>query len=122
METVTRNGQTFVMVPLAEWEKLAGGGVPMPPLPAADAAGNRPAVEFARAAIARQMIRDRTAAGLSQAELARRAGVRPETLNRIERAKVTADVATVAKIDRALRSATTGVRRRGSSNRRAQRA
>jgi transcriptional regulator with XRE-family HTH domain len=39
---------------------------------------------------------------LSQAELARRAGIRVETLNRIEKAKVTADVATMEKIDRAL--------------------
>jgi transcriptional regulator with XRE-family HTH domain len=37
--------------------------------------------------------------------LARRAGIRPETLNRIERAKTTPDVATLAKIDRALDAA-----------------
>jgi transcriptional regulator with XRE-family HTH domain len=37
--------------------------------------------------------------------LARRAGIRPETLNRIERAKTTPDVATLAKIDRALGAA-----------------
>jgi transcriptional regulator with XRE-family HTH domain len=40
--------------------------------------------------------------GLSQAEVARRAGIRPETLNRIEKAKVTADTATVTKISRVL--------------------
>ena len=43
--------------------------------------------------------------GLSQAELARRAGIRPETLNRIEQGKRSASVATVDKIDRALRKA-----------------
>lgn len=42
--------------------------------------------------------RRRQAAGLSQAELARRAGVRVETLNRIERGKVTPDFATVRKL------------------------
>jgi transcriptional regulator with XRE-family HTH domain len=76
----------------------------MPPVPDADDADNRPAVAFARAVIARRIIRDRTAAGLSQAQRARRAGIRVETLNRIERAKITPDTATIAKIDRALRA------------------
>ena len=38
------------------------------------------------------------AARLSQAELARRAGVRPETLNRIERGHTTPDFATIRKL------------------------
>lgn len=42
---------------------------------------------------------------MSQAEVARRAGIRAETLNRIEKAKVTADTSTVAKIDRVLEKA-----------------
>jgi predicted transcriptional regulator len=52
--------------------------------------------------LARKLIKRRWAVGLSQAELARRSGIRPETLNRIEKAKVTADTATVTKISRAL--------------------
>ena len=44
-------------------------------------------------------------AGLSQAELARRAGIRPETLNRLERCRTTPDTATIAKIERALEAA-----------------
>jgi len=44
-------------------------------------------------------------AGLSQAELARRAAIRPETLNRIEKGKTTPDTATIAKIERALEAA-----------------
>jgi transcriptional regulator with XRE-family HTH domain len=50
--------------------------------------------------------RNRTAAGLSQAELARRAGIDSATLNRIEKPKVTPDEATVRKIDRAIEGAT----------------
>lgn len=61
-----------------------------------------PAVEYARASLARRIIKARRAAGLAQAELARRAGIRPETLNRIEKAKTTPDTATIAKIERAL--------------------
>ncbi len=50
------------------------------------------------ASVANKLIRRRRAAGLSQAELARRAGIRPETLNRIERGRTTPDFATVRKL------------------------
>ena len=58
-----------------------------------------------RASLARKLIRDRVAAGLSQRELARRAGVRVETLCRIETGKHTPNVATIDKLDRALTQA-----------------
>jgi transcriptional regulator with XRE-family HTH domain len=64
-----------------------------------------PAIPFARKSLARKIIRRRRAAGLTQADLARRAGIRAETLNRIERARVSADVGTVEKIVRALEKA-----------------
>lgn len=102
METITRKGKTFALVPIEAWKRIAGGDVPLPDLPPADAHGNRPAVQYMRAVIARGIIRDRVAAGLSQAELARLARIEPATLNRIERAKVTPDEATVRKIDRAI--------------------
>lgn len=51
-----------------------------------------------RASLAEKLVRRRRAAGLSQAELARRAGVRSETLNRIERGRTTPDFATVRKL------------------------
>jgi predicted transcriptional regulator len=67
--------------------------------------GNYPALQALRVGLARKLIKRRWAVGLSQAELARRALIRPETLNRIERAKVTADTATITKIDRILAQA-----------------
>jgi ribosome-binding protein aMBF1 (putative translation factor) len=48
--------------------------------------------------LAAKLVRRRQAAGLSQAELARRAAIRPETLNRIERGRTTPDFATVRKL------------------------
>ena len=54
---------------------------------------------------ARDILRARRKLGLSQADLARRAGIRAETLNRIEKGKNTASVPTIAKIDRALNKA-----------------
>jgi ribosome-binding protein aMBF1 (putative translation factor) len=79
-----------------EWEPL---------LPQPDSDGNYPAREYMLASIARSVIRHRRRLGLSQAELARRAGIRPETLNRIEQAKHSPSVATIEKIDRALKEA-----------------
>jgi ribosome-binding protein aMBF1 (putative translation factor) len=75
---------------------------------AVDADGNYPAVAYARASLARKIIKARGPAGLSQADLARRAGIRAETLNRIEKGKTTPDTATIAKIDRALKAAGQG--------------
>lgn len=96
----------FVIIPEAEYDRLisrrADGESDLPPLPAPLPDGNYPAIEYARASLARKIIRDRRVAGLSQAELARRAGIRVETLNRIERLKTTPSVAMVEKIDRAL--------------------
>lgn len=72
-------------------------------LPPSDAQGNYAAVEYARASLARKIIRDRVAAGFSQRELASRAGVRVETLCRIETGKHVPSVPTADKIDRALK-------------------
>jgi len=75
---------------------------PLPTLPKADAKGRFPAIEYARASIARSLICDRKAAGLSQQALAKRAGIRQETLSRIESGKHTPTVATLKKIEHAL--------------------
>ncbi len=45
-----------------------------------------------------KLLRRRQVSGLSQADLARKAGVRVETLNRIERGKTTPDFTTVRKL------------------------
>ena len=114
METIEKNGTVFVLVPKEAWQRIAAGDVPMPDLPEANAEGNRPALQTARVLIARGIIRDRTALGWSQGELARQSGVPVATLNRIERARVTPDASTIAKIDKAIKkaSAPRGVRRR----------
>lgn len=98
-------GKKWAILPEKDYRKLAaqaGQEGDWPALPAPDADGHYPAVEYARASLARKIIKARRAAGLTQADLARRAGIRPETLNRIEKAKTSADTATIVKIDRAL--------------------
>jgi DNA-binding XRE family transcriptional regulator len=63
------------------------------------------AFDLDKPSLAQKLLRRRQASGLSQAELARRAGVRPETLNRIERGKTTPDFATVRKLVVAMNAA-----------------
>ena len=103
-------GQWFVLLPEGEFDRLcsrAGEAVPLadenlPPLPKPDKQGNFPALEYARISLARDIIRDRRAAGLTQKELADLVGTRQETISRIESGKQTASVKLVDKIDRVL--------------------
>jgi DNA-binding XRE family transcriptional regulator len=104
-------GQRFVLLPEKEYERLCSRAseiVPLndddlPPLPKPDKRGNFPAVEYARVSLARDIIRDRRAAGLTQRELAKLAGTRQETISRIESGNYTASVKLVDRIDRALK-------------------
>jgi DNA-binding XRE family transcriptional regulator len=108
--TFTMNGKRFVVLPESEYRRLrelkrgkvAEDEWGLPPLPAKLPNGNYPAIEYARALTARDLIRSRRRIGLSQTELARRAGIRVETLNRIERAKLTASPAVMEKLDAVL--------------------
>src|SRR2546425_1067157 len=74
----------------------------LPPYPKPDADGNYPALEYARVSLARDLIRDRRALGLSQQQLAALAGLRQETISRLESGKHTADPRTVDKLCAAL--------------------
>ena len=105
-QTILLEGKPYVVLPREEYDRLttlAKAGTVA--LPAPDAQGNYPAVEHARASLARKIIRDRVAAGLSQRNLALRAGVRVETLCRIETGKHIPSVPTIDKLDRALKQA-----------------
>jgi ribosome-binding protein aMBF1 (putative translation factor) len=104
--SVTVAGKRFVLVPAEEYKRLTQQAETWePPMPEPDADGNYPALEAMAVALARDILRTRRHLGLSQAELARRAGIRPETLNRIEHVKHKPSVPTIDKIDRALKKA-----------------
>jgi len=101
LDTVTRRGRKFVLVPVEEYRRLSAEGVSsLPPL---DADGTSNAIEFARASIARRLVADRHAAGLSQQRLAKLAHVRQETISRIESGKQTATIQVIDKLDKAIR-------------------
>lgn len=102
-DTITLNDRKYVLVPVEEYDELVHQDIP--PLPQKNSRGNYPAIATTDALIARGLVRDRQAAGLTQRELAQRAGIRAETLNRAERGVVVPDVRTLRKIDRALQAA-----------------
>ena len=111
-QVVQVKGQPFVLIEPAELRRLeqlaarvetADAGLPSWPPP--DAAGQRPAVAFARISVARSIVTERKALGLTQQSLAKLAGVRQETLSRLESGKHSPTVRTVEKIDRALQRA-----------------
>ena len=101
-------GKRWAIMPEKDYKRLAAHAAEKgdwPSLPKPDTQGNYPAVEYARVSLARKIIKARRQAGLTQAALARRAAIRPETLNRIEKGKTTPDTATIVKIERALETA-----------------
>ncbi len=106
-QTILFDGKPYVVLPRDEFDRLTtlAKAADLPPLPTPDAQGNYPAVEYARASLARKIIRDRVAVGLSQRELAMRAGVSVEHLCRIESGKHIPSVPTIDKLDRVLKQA-----------------
>ncbi len=112
--SVQLGGKDYVILSSKEYDRLTSL-VAMPPLPEPDAAGNYPAIEYVSASIARSVIRERIALNLTRHELAKLAGVRVETLFRIETGKHTASTGAIAKLDRALKTAATAKSARARS-------
>lgn len=108
-QTIMIDGKSYVMIPRTEYDRLTtlAKTNDLPPYPPADKNGNFPALEYTRVSIARKIIQDRAAAGLTQRELAAKAGLRVETLCRIETGKFSPSVATIEKIDRVFQQKTT---------------
>jgi DNA-binding XRE family transcriptional regulator len=103
VQTLDIRGRKFVLIPESEYRRLTKRPVAaIPHMPAMSPDGTYPAAEAMRAMMARKIIAARKSVGLSQAALARRAGIRVETLNRLEKGKHTPDLATMAKINKAL--------------------
>ncbi len=86
---VTLKGRRMVILEEGEFDRLLHKADEWEPLlPEPDADGDYPALEAMRVSLASKIIRDRRQLGLTQADLARRAGIRPESLNRIEHGRV----------------------------------
>jgi DNA-binding XRE family transcriptional regulator len=96
--SVELDGVRYVIVRESVFDRLCERAkVEAAPTPAAGQTPETP-TDLDGVSLAEKLLRRRLAARLSQAELARRAGVRPETLNRIERGHTTPDFATIRKL------------------------
>ncbi len=95
---VELDGIRYVIMRETVFEGLCEKARIRPQSPAASEDALAPGFDLDRASLAEKLVRRRRATGLSQAELARRAGIRPETLNRIERGRSTPDFKTVRKL------------------------
>ena len=115
MQRFVIEGQRFVLLQESEYETLCREAkrfddvqdVDLPPLPKPDRHSRVPAVEYSRISLARDLIRRRKAAGLSQQQLADLAGVRQKVTSRIESGKHSVTVKTYDKIFVALEKSRT---------------
>jgi ribosome-binding protein aMBF1 (putative translation factor) len=97
--------EEMVVLSVAEYEQLAKkADLWEPTMPAADEDGNYP-VEALDILMAQGILRARRKLGLTQADLARRAGIRVTTLERIEHGEIAPNERAIDKIDRALQAA-----------------
>ncbi|MFN8093864.1 MAG: helix-turn-helix transcriptional regulator [Vicinamibacteria bacterium] len=98
--TIELDGRRYVVLRETEYERLlASAREP------ADSGGGWAAWEQDAARLAERLAERRRDAGLTQTALARAAGLRVETLNRIERGHQSPDFATVRKLVAALGAA-----------------
>ena len=82
------DGKQMVVLPAKEFERLAiKADVWMPALPEPNERGNYP-LEALAIVTARDIIQTRRTLGLTQADLARRAGIRQTTIDRIEHGRL----------------------------------
>jgi ribosome-binding protein aMBF1 (putative translation factor) len=107
VQTLHISGKEFALIPMRDFKVLQRRATSqkLPKLPEPLANGNYLAAETIRVIYARRLTQEREAAGLSQSELARRAGVCIETINRLEKGKHSPDTSTLTKITKALRAA-----------------
>lgn len=102
--TVSIRGRKYVILEQEEYDvlKASSNNSILPPLPKPDANGNVPAIEYCRASIARDIITKRVTAGLTQKELAKLAGIRLDTLSRIESGTYSPSVTSIDRLENAL--------------------
>lgn len=99
LNTIIIEKKKYVLVPEADYKQLVKG---VPSLPDKLPSGNYPALPAIEASIARNIVRDREAVGMSQKTLAEAAGIRVEILNRAERGVTVPSIRTLTKIENAL--------------------
>jgi ribosome-binding protein aMBF1 (putative translation factor) len=102
IETISIANDELVVVARKDFEALMEKAGVLPSRPKPDKNGNVDAFAAIDVSIARSLITDRIKRGWTQTELARRSGVRLETISRIEAGKHCPRQETLLKLDRAL--------------------
>ena len=92
------DGTRYVLVPEAELAALEGRD-----FSPVDEDGTCEALSFVRASITQDIVRERRWLGVTQEELAKMAGIRQETLSRLESARSKPSARTVKRIEAALK-------------------
>ena len=97
-QTLKIAGTRYVVIKEAEYRKLLHNSGSTRTAPDGRKVETVNALEFAARSIAKKISALRVKAGLTQLALARKAGVRPETISRIERGKANPTAETLRKI------------------------
>ena len=102
IQTISIANDELVVIARREFEELMEKAGVLPAHPSPDKNGTVDARQAVDVSIARSLITDRIKHGWTQTELARRSGVRLETISRIETGKHIPRRETLLKLDRAL--------------------
>ena len=102
VQTISIANDELVVLSRKDFDRLMEKAGMLPARPRRDARGNVDARSAIEVSIARDLITDRIRHGWTQTELARRSGVRLETISRIESGKHAPRQETLLKLDRAL--------------------
>jgi ribosome-binding protein aMBF1 (putative translation factor) len=102
VQTISIANDELVVLSRKDFDRLMEKAGMLPARPRGDAHGTVPAREAIDVSIARDLASERIRRGWTQTELARRSGVRLETISRIESGKHIPRQETLLKLDRAL--------------------
>ena len=108
IQTIKIDDKELVVLTRAAFDDLMEKAGVLPSYPAASRRGGYPAAKTLHISIARTIISRRIRAGLTQKELARRSGVRLETICRIEGGKQKPVQETIMRLESALLAAERG--------------
>ena len=103
LHDIVMDGRAYVMIPREEWDKVAKAlsDSDLLPVPSPNPDGSF-SPEHVRVMLCNKVIQQRKGAKLTQAQLAKRAGIRIETISRLESGKHIPSVRTMEKIEAAI--------------------
>jgi len=108
IRNVTLDGKEYVLIPRKHWERMSRKSAVTSDEPVQIPPASRDgsfSLEHVRISLANKMSARRKAAGLTQAQLAKQARVRVETISRLENGLHMPGIGTFSRIDRILNRA-----------------